>query len=70
MALTWTIFSAGTQISEQNVMGKALSFLSKYRGDPLPEWGFHTTFYWCARVLVLLLGVAVAAGILAPSSTR
>ncbi|RLI58532.1 MAG: hypothetical protein DRO93_09670 [Candidatus Thorarchaeota archaeon] len=68
IALIWTIFTAGTQISEQGLLGKALSFLIKYRGDPLPEWGFHTTFYWCARVLVLLLGVAVAAGIVASFS--
>ena len=48
------IILAGTQISEESLLVKAFSFLDKYRGDSLPEWGYHTTFYWCAGVGLLI----------------
>ncbi len=61
--LTWGIVFAGNTISTTGIFGRIFSCLDKYRSGPLESWGYHDTFFMMSRVLVLLLGFTVAAGI-------
>ncbi|MBD3158523.1 MAG: hypothetical protein GF309_06990 [Candidatus Lokiarchaeota archaeon] len=63
VVLVWGVIFAGNTISKQSIFGRLLGFLDKYRSTPLEDWGYHDTFFLMSRVMVTLLGIAVAAGI-------
>ncbi len=61
-SIVWGLVFAGHTISNQSIFGRIFSCLEKYRAPPT-DWGYPDVFLLMSRVLILLLGVAVAAGI-------